>query len=116
MSVNITFDPKVNKHEGMTYKDGRPYRTDVAPGAAWYGKGLRGKKDSEENETVENAVLHFACPCGCGACGGLPLTHWQSNGWAWDGNKELPTCTPSVQMLTPCRWHGYLTKGVWRSV
>ena len=110
-TVTISWDPKVNTHEGMeAAPDGQLFRKDVAPGAAWWGRGRSG------DQFVENAVLRFACPCGCGTIGAMPITHWDPNGWTWNGNKELPTTTPSIQMLSPCRWHGYLTDGVFKPV
>lgn len=109
--MTISFDPKVNQFEGMERgPTGHMMRKDVAAGAACFGQGRR------DNETVENAILRFACPCGCGTIGALPLKHWDENGWTWDGDVLAPTCTPSIQMLSPCRWHGYLTKGVFKSV
>lgn len=63
----------------------------------------------------------FSCPCGQGYGGvahvgsvnfdpaeGRPL-------WAWDGNEEAPTITPSILVSYPkteC-WHGYLRAGKW---
>jgi hypothetical protein len=109
--VPISWDQKVNQHEGMEADtQGMLFRKDVAAGAAWWGKGR------SADVTVENAVLRFACPCGCGCIGALAITHWDPKGWSWNGNKELPTTTPSVQMLSACRWHGYLTDGVWKPV
>jgi len=37
--------------------------------------------------------------------------------WDWDGNRDLPTLTPSILHwgngnYEPPTWHGYLTKGV----
>jgi len=29
--------------------------------------------------------------------------------WLWDGNKEAPTISPSINVRE--RWHGWLTKG-----
>ena len=35
--------------------------------------------------------------------------------WEWNGNKELPTLSPSILVHghkgEPARWHGYLTNG-----
>lgn len=31
--------------------------------------------------------------------------------WAWDGNVEAPTLTPSVNCLGGCGWHGHVTNG-----
>ncbi len=58
------------------------------------------------------SCLRLTCPCGCGSVGTLPF--WKDGGnsvWNWDGNHERPTLTPSIQFLTPCKWHGYLKAG-----
>lgn len=42
--------------------------------------------------------------------------------WAWDGNLEKPTITPSINCLAEkdgkptggCGWHGFITNGVLR--
>lgn len=60
--------------------------------------------------------LAFVCPCGCGREGYLPVeTDSHGPRWDWDGNCEQPTLTPSVLFRGGCEWHGYLTKGEWRS-
>lgn len=90
------------------FKDGRYYRKDLSPaGAVEWSRDGNGK--------VTN--LHYLCPCGCGAVGNVPVNKEGKveHAWAWDGNKELPTLAPSIQMLTQCRWHGFLRKGVWIS-
>lgn len=108
MIMNITFDPKCNQFEGMQRApDGQLFRKDVAPGAACWVDGRN------PEGLVKNVALRFACPCGCGTIGCLPIPPFHEGGWTWDGNVEQPTMSPSVQMLSPCRWHGYLKKGVW---
>ena len=63
------------------------------------------------------------CPCGCGAEGGISFvgptygTREESQGrplWDWNGSQDKPTITPSIQRTGGCRWHGYLTDGVFR--
>ena len=42
------------------------------------------------------------------------------NIWAWDGNMDCPTITPSINCIAEkdgkptggCGWHGFITKGV----
>lgn len=42
--------------------------------------------------------------------------------WGWDGNKERPTLTPSINCIAEkdgkptggCGWHGFITNGVMR--
>lgn len=31
--------------------------------------------------------------------------------WRWDGNREAPTITPSINCEKICGWHGYITAG-----
>lgn len=62
--------------------------------------------------------LAYMCPCGCGAEGllqfrGLSVDDHPS--WIWDGNRDAPTLTPSILRTRGCRWHGFLTAGVFRS-
>lgn len=64
---------------------------------------------------------HFlcVCPCGCGSMMNLPI--YKSGtpkpqaacAWEWNGNAETPTLTPSIRDLSGCRFHGFLTGGVW---
>ena len=36
------------------------------------------------------------------------------NIWAWDGNLDRPTITPSIDCSKGCGWHGFITEGVIR--
>jgi hypothetical protein len=58
--------------------------------------------------------MGFDCPCGCGERG-MVLFYKLDNhdAWKWDGNEDKPTLTPSIQRNTSCRWHGFMTKGMW---
>lgn len=64
-----------------------------------------------------HAGMIICCPCGCR---GLGATAFRNNTktaapkWDWDGNEESPTLTPSIQRTSECRWHGYLTAGVFK--
>lgn len=59
--------------------------------------------------------IAFRCPCGCGYESWLPVQR-EERGWTWDGNRAAPTLTPSIlQSGLPCKWHGYLTSGEFRS-
>jgi hypothetical protein len=31
--------------------------------------------------------------------------------WDWDGNREAPTFSPSINCESHCGWHGYIKKG-----
>lgn len=39
----------------------------------------------------------------------LPIQSPGRKGWEWDGNREAPTLTPSINILV--KWHGYMTAG-----
>lgn len=61
------------------------------------------------------AGLLFVCPCGCRSLGCLNIIKIDAHPvWSWNGNVERPTLTPSIQKNSPCRWHGYLTDGVFK--
>lgn len=93
MKINFV----TNIFEGMT-DDGK--RPDLAAGsAAWFGE--------------EHLSLVFICPCGCQTVRSVPVTGDRK--WTWDGNKELPTLTPSILIIGECGWHGFLTAGEWRT-
>ena len=66
-----------------------------------------------------NKVKHFSflCPCGCGRVHGCIISlDGHNSTWKWDGNEEKPTLTPSLLSLSECKWHGYLTNGVFCSI
>jgi hypothetical protein len=58
--------------------------------------------------------LTFRCPCGCGSIGGIHFALYNPR-WTWNGDKDNPTCTPSILRGDGCRWHGFLTNGVFIS-
>lgn len=64
--------------------------------------------------------LTFKCPCGCGANLGVAVAADPADRggnhpiWQWNGDLEKPTVTPSIQYLDGCRWHGFLTDGVFK--
>lgn len=79
---------------------------------------------SQDSEDL--AGMLFGCPCGCGE-----LKHVDFKGhverrpsWQWDGNREAPTLTPSINILqfdergNRCgeHWHGWLRAGKFVSV
>ena len=71
-----------------------------------------------QTSRASHAGMNYVCPCGCGALGSLPFRNEtpERPSWVWDGNVEIPTLTPSVQRTVGCKWHGFLTDGVWRTV
>ena len=83
------------------------YRDDLPPGTAHihtYDDGA--------------TVLNYVCPCGCAMAYQIAIyvEGQQAHGWKWNGNRERPTLSPSIAMVEgTCRWHGWLTDGVFRS-
>lgn len=63
--------------------------------------------------------LAFICPCGCGTVGGVALkVNMADRGgkhpvWSWNQNREKPTLSPSILFTSGCKWHGFLTEGMW---
>jgi hypothetical protein len=56
--------------------------------------------------------LAIMCPCGCGDIIGISVADsGQGPVWQWDGNKDKPTCSSSIQVIGGCKCHGYLTNG-----
>lgn len=65
------------------------------------------------------AGIIFLCPCGCKDTGSVkfdvvPRVPGDDQRWRWNGNREKPTLTPSINKTWGCRWHGYLTDGEFR--
>jgi hypothetical protein len=88
--------------------DGAWCRPDLPPGTSSWSRNTRD----------EIVGLLFVCPCGCGSVGDLSIAAGYG-GPVWNltnGNYEKPSMTPSIQKTSPCRWHGYLTDGVFRPV
>lgn len=63
------------------------------------------------------AGMIYVCPCGCGDHSAVQFSNFkhESPKWDWNGDREKPTLTPSILRTAGCRWHGYLTDGVFRS-
>lgn len=71
---------------------------------------VRGDNPPDHDGTPDG--LNFVCP-GCGEMGGIQFS---PSGWMWDGNRDAPTCTPSIlHDVASCGWHGYLTAGEFRT-
>lgn len=70
-----------------------------------------------------DAGILFGCPCGCGEMMSVSFRSERRPTWQWDGNREKPTLTPSINILQLNEageqigehWHGFLTAGVFRS-
>jgi hypothetical protein len=56
------------------------------------------------NLLIANAAPHGIKRDPQGANGGRPQ-------WDWDGNREAPTFTPSINCSAHCGWHGYIRNG-----
>ena len=71
------------------------------------------------------AGILFGCPCGCGQMMSVGFDTHESRRprWHWDGSRETPTLTPSINILQMNdagqkigeHWHGFLTNGEFRS-
>lgn len=62
--------------------------------------------------------FHCVCPCGCGSHMNLPVyLSGQEKpaqvAWVWNGNVEKPTLSPSIHDLSGCKFHGFITDGIW---
>lgn len=68
---------------------------------------------------IAGSYMYFNCPCGCEFHDAINVVEANEKdkfgGWLWDGNEQKPTLTPSLRRNTPCKWHGFLTSGVWRA-
>jgi len=61
--------------------------------------------------------MNIFCPCGCEGAGMLMFNNYTVNGtpkWDWDGNEDMPTLRPSILRRSDCKWHGFLTDGIFR--
>lgn len=80
-------------------------------------------KDAGDFIICENPIgefgMHFMCPCGCGHISYVPIFKGPRGGdwrdpWGWDGNREAPTLSPSIEFKNYCKWHGFFEAGFWR--
>lgn len=105
--VPISFVADEIDNDDAPFVDGRLMRPDLQPGSAQWSLGLDGRI----------AALMFVCPCGCGGVGSVAVREgYGDKHWQWNGDEARPTLTPSILKTSPCRWHGYLTDGVFRSI
>lgn len=100
-AVPINFVEQLMSIEEFCGTD-QPIRRDVPAGSARFD--------------VEFAMLEFTCPCGCGFIHCVPYSRvQQEKTWLWNGDFKKPSLVPSIQVATPCKWHGHLMDGVWQS-
>jgi hypothetical protein len=78
-------------------------------------------QDIDAGDTVDPRkadTLDFVCPRSGKYCGfiaiGYPDKPASTPSWQWDGNLESPTLKPSINCISGCGWHGYLTNGEWK--
>lgn len=73
---------------------------------------------TNKEERINQMLI--GCPCGCGD---LRCVDIYQNGekppspsWLWDGNKEKPTLTPSIdfRVAHKSHWHGFLKIGIFK--
>lgn len=81
------------------------FNRDIPPGSAKWAVDREGKI----------SALIFTCPCGCGEISAVNISPPADKGWQWNGNRDLPTLTPSIQRTEGCHWHGYLTAGEFKA-
>jgi len=57
---------------------------------------------------VRRLRIFYECPRGntCGVPVEGPGQHWQ-----FDGNRDTPTLTPSINCVGGCLWHGWIRNG-----
>ena len=89
------------------------------------GKVPAGHFEFFKRQDRDDAGIFFGCPCGCGEMHSLDFRPHDGRrpSWEWNGNRERPTLTPSVNILqfdeagnrVGEHWHGWLTDGQWRS-
>jgi hypothetical protein len=105
--VPITWGEKLYDEDKITYPSedsAEFYRKDLPPGMCEMFPSLDGKAMS----------LRYVCPCGCGRLRIVPSVIGEKveRRWLWNGNKEKPTLTPSIACRDGCKWHGFITDGV----
>ena len=70
------------------------------------------------NRDDEICAMFLFCPCGCGPAGIIPFDNYKAPDndpiWTWNGNEEKPTLKPSIFRTSGCKWHGWLTDGIFK--
>lgn len=67
----------------------------------------------------DRLMFAASCPCGCGEHFGIyvryePGAPHRPLVWDWDGDRERPTLSPSIQrQMCACLWHGWMRAGEW---
>jgi len=82
------------------------------PVSGIFDSNITGAFEFEESERG----LFYICPCGCGQHGYIGFrgkTEPERPSWIWDGNREKPTLSPSIQKTSGCKTHCHLINGIW---
>jgi len=61
------------------------------------------------------AGMIIRCP-GCNVESAVSFHPEDRVHWEWDGDREKPTLSPSLNSVGCCGWHGWLREGQWVSV
>ena len=105
MNVPFQINDDLGNLTGHLDDEARWTRKDLPPGTGHWAKGLNG----------QIAQLRFTCPCGCGDVISIPVVDGYGCKWGWNQDTAKPTLTPSILRTTQCRWHGFLTNGIFTS-
>jgi hypothetical protein len=66
---------------------------------------------------VTGEYLLYGCPLQKRSMCGVPLKPLANppynTGWTFDGNRDAPTLSPSVNCVGGCKWHGWIRAGTW---
>lgn len=101
--------------KGRRWQTGTPF-VGFAPGDFIFGSCYA------ESESDNPKWIRFGCPRGNGECT-VPISPQKTARgatWRWDGNRDAPTLTPSINCLAQlengqpaagCGWHGFLKNG-----
>lgn len=71
-----------------------------------------GMDATDQAEAVH--FFEFACPRTGKYCGAIRCALQkpaETPSWGWDGNMQAPTLRPSVNCISGCGWHGWVTNG-----
>lgn len=112
--VDATGSPLVYPGTNRCVVKARSAKGALSPGTIHWGTPYEGEGERGHR------CMAFVCPCGCGQHDFVTAAPEGADearrAWKWDGNLECPTLTPSVfRVGAPCKWHGFLTKGMWVS-
>ncbi|MGH7634423.1 MAG: DUF6527 family protein [Gemmatimonadaceae bacterium] len=78
------------------------------------GLGLRALGHCAPGSFYFHDPTYFAFVDPYGEWRAVPITTTKPppRGWWWNGDEALPTLTPSIRIVDPEGWHGFITEGV----